>query len=120
MQYFGPLTEVRRNIPLLLWHWQVARSRFSVLVLPRCVVPLQAASSAAWVGRHDCSGSLILARPRSYLNASSSQPPRCTSDPVGLRGLPHIHDETVDEWGTQSPGPVHDRATRPVISPCRL
>jgi hypothetical protein len=54
-----------------------------------------------------------------YFARHSGRPPHRkerderTPDPVELRGLPLIHDEAVDEWGTQSPGPLHDRAIRP-------
>ena len=79
--------------------------------------PIQAASVAAWVGKHKGSPSLKrtpsgswLPRPLIAKNAMNGARFRLRNDrdtcPVGpsgfvVRGLPLIHDKTVDEWGTE-------------------
>lgn len=71
--------------------------------VPKCNAP----------GAHIFSGCDYFARHPGRLPHRKERDER-TPDPVEGPGLPLIHDETVDEWGTQGGGPVHDRATCPI------
>ena len=88
---------------------QVARSSFHFWFSHDGLCPIQAASFAAWVGKHagrsawlgPRSEAILTQRPLIRKDAmNSARPP----GRVEGRGLPLIHDGTVDEWGTSGFG----------------